>query len=99
LVHAVTTALLARLSVLALCAACRRDAPPASPPGGSPGLLFMACCVVMGASIVLLPEAADSVWAPTTCFLLGSFGRLLGRTRRKDRNTASGASPSWGSAC
>lgn len=89
--YAATSALLAWLSALALCAAYHRDAPPASLPGGSPGLLFMACCVVMGASIVLLPVAADSVWAPTTCFLVGALGWLLWRARRTDQGTACAA--------
>lgn len=86
--YAATSALLAWLTALALCAAYHRDAPPASLPAGSPGLLFTACCVVMGASIVLLPVVADSVWAPATCFLVGALGWLLWRARRTDQGTA-----------
>ncbi|MBC9729339.1 hypothetical protein [Streptomyces sp. TRM68367] len=89
--YATATALLAWLSALAVCAAHHRDAPPASLPAGSPGLLFTACCVVMGGSVVLLPEAADSVWAPATGFLAGSLGWLLWRTLRADRDTGQGA--------
>ncbi|MFF4602619.1 hypothetical protein ACFY12_07670 [Streptomyces sp. NPDC001339] len=89
--YAAASALLAWLTALALCAAYHRDAPPASLPGGSPGLLFMACCVVMAASIVLSPIAADSVWAPATCFLVGALGWLLWRAPRTDQGTACAA--------
>ncbi|GAU65903.1 hypothetical protein SSP35_02_02720 [Streptomyces sp. NBRC 110611] len=89
--YAATSALLAWLTALALCAAYHRDAPPASLPTGSPGLLFMACCVVMAASIVLLPLVADSVWAPATCYLAGALGWLLWHAWRTDQDTACGA--------
>ncbi|PAZ10047.1 hypothetical protein CLM62_42060 [Streptomyces sp. SA15] len=80
----------AALPALALCAGQHRDAPPASLPFGSPGIVFMACCVVMGASVVLLPTVADAVWAPATCFAVGALGWLLWRTRRRDRSGAGG---------
>ncbi|WP_246113981.1 hypothetical protein [Streptomyces montanus] len=86
---ATASALLAWLAALALCVAHHRDAPQASLPFGSPGIVFMACCVVMGASAVL-PMAADAVWAPATCFALGALGWLLWRARRTDHGTAGG---------
>ncbi|MDN0197878.1 hypothetical protein [Streptomyces sp. S.PNR 29] len=89
--YATASALLAWLSALALCAAHHRDAPPASLPVGSPGIVLMASCVVMGASIVLLPGAVDAVWAPATFFLAGSLAWLLWGARRTDRTSASGA--------
>ncbi|MEV5440891.1 hypothetical protein AB0K80_33550 [Streptomyces sp. NPDC052682] len=88
--YAAACALLAWLAALALCAAHHRDAPRAALPGGAPGLLFLGCCVVMGGSVVLLPIAADSAWAPATAFLLGGVGWLLTRVRRGDQNTACG---------
>ncbi|MFE0524650.1 hypothetical protein [Streptomyces sp. NPDC058954] len=81
---AVTSALLAWLPALALCAAFHRDAPPAALPAGTPGMLYTACCVVMGGSLVLLPALADAAWAPATCFVLGALGWLLLRARRAD---------------
>ncbi|BCM65339.1 hypothetical protein ACWDUC_12255 [Streptomyces tricolor] len=80
--------LLAWLPALALGAAHHRDAPAARLPAGSPGLVFLAGCVVAGGSLVLLPGAADTVWAPATCFVVGALGWLLWRARRTD-----GASP------
>ncbi|MFE9899590.1 hypothetical protein [Streptomyces achromogenes] len=80
-----TAALLAWLPALALCAAHHRDAPPARLPAGPPGLVFLAGCVVTGASLVLLPAAADAVWAPATCFAVGALGWLLWHARRTDR--------------
>lgn len=88
--YATATALFAWLSALALCAGHHRDAPPAALPAGAPGLVFTACCVVMGGSVVLLPIAADAVWAPATCFAVGALGWLLWRSRRTDRSTACG---------
>ncbi|MFF4906070.1 hypothetical protein [Streptomyces sp. NPDC001260] len=81
---AVASALLAWLPALALCAAFHRDAPPAALPAGTPGMLYTACCVVMGGSLVLLPALADAAWAPATCFVLGALGWLLLRARRAD---------------
>ncbi|MEU6669659.1 hypothetical protein [Streptomyces sp. NPDC046727] len=78
-------ALLAWLPALALCAAHHRDAPPARLPVGSPGLVFLAACVVTGGSVVLLPGAADTVWAPATGFVVGALGWLLRHARRTDR--------------
>ncbi|MFF8726850.1 hypothetical protein ACF073_10195 [Streptomyces sp. NPDC015171] len=75
-------ALLAWLPALALCAGHHRDAPPARLPAGSPGLLFLGGCVVTGGSLVLLPAAADTVWAPATGFLVGALGWLLWQSRR-----------------
>jgi hypothetical protein len=89
--YATASALLAWLSALALCAAHHRDAPPASLPVGSPGVVFTASCVVMGASIVLLPSVADAVWAPAMWFLAGSAAWLLWSIRSTDRSTACGA--------
>jgi hypothetical protein len=74
------------LSALALCAAHHRDAPAAALPAVPPGLAYLACCVVMGASIVLVPMAADPVWAPATCFLVAALGRLVWRTRHRRAN-------------
>ncbi|GAA3096610.1 hypothetical protein [Streptomyces echinatus] len=79
------TALLAWLPVLALCAAQHRDAPSARLPAGSPGLVYLAGCVVTGGSVVLVPAAVDTVWAPATGFAVGALGWLLWRARRTDR--------------
>ncbi|WP_037676655.1 hypothetical protein [Streptomyces griseus] len=79
---ATASALLAWLSVLALSVAHHRDAPPASLPAGTPGLVLLACCVVMGASVVLLPDGVDSAWAPVTCFLVGALAWLMWPARR-----------------
>ncbi|WP_435279545.1 hypothetical protein [Streptomyces sp. 1222.5] len=84
-------ALLAWLPALALCAAHHRDAPPARLPAGSPGLAYMASCVVMGASLVLLPAFPDPAWAPASCFVAGAVGWLLWRGRRTDRGMPGGA--------
>ncbi|GAA2493674.1 hypothetical protein [Streptomyces longisporus] len=84
-------ALFAWLPALALCAAHHRDAPAAVLPVGTPGLVFAACGVVMGASEVVLPAVPDAVWAPATCFVLGALGRLLLRPRRMDTRPACGA--------
>ncbi|GHI03822.1 hypothetical protein AQI88_08870 [Streptomyces cellostaticus] len=83
--------LLAWLPALALCAAYHRDAPPARLPAGSPGLVFMTCCVVTGASVVVLPAAADLAWAPASCFVVGALGWLLWQARRSDAVTPGGA--------
>jgi hypothetical protein len=88
---ATAAALFAWLTALALCAAHHRDAPAATLPGTTPGLAYLACCVVMGASLVLLPTAADAVWAPTTCFLVGALGWLLWRIRRSRPGNPAGA--------
>ncbi|MGW2567367.1 hypothetical protein [Streptomyces sp. NPDC001537] len=84
-------ALFAWLPALALCAAHHRDAPAAALPLGTPGLVFAACSVVMGASEVVLPAVPDAIWAPATCFVLGALGWLLLRRRRKDTSPACGA--------
>ncbi|MCI3274005.1 hypothetical protein [Streptomyces cylindrosporus] len=84
-------ALFAWASALALCAGHHRDAPAALRPAGSPGLVFAACCVVTGASEVLLPAMADAAWAPATCFVVGTLGWLVWHTRRADRSAACGA--------
>ncbi|WP_405865089.1 MULTISPECIES: hypothetical protein [unclassified Streptomyces] len=88
---ATATALFAWLPALALCAAYHRDAPEATLPVGSPGLVFAACSVVMGASVVVLPAMPDAVWAPATCFVVGALGWLLMRDRRTDQSAACGA--------
>ncbi|MFF4685303.1 hypothetical protein [Streptomyces sp. NPDC001307] len=87
----VTLALLAWLPALALCAAHHRDAPPARLPGGTPGLVFMAACVVTGASLVLVPTAGDLVWGPANCFVVAALGRLLWRARRAASAAPGGA--------
>ncbi|MFG2881300.1 hypothetical protein ACGFYV_03070 [Streptomyces sp. NPDC048297] len=92
-VFAVVFALFAWLPALALCAAHHRDAPPARLPAGSPGLVFMAGCVVMGMSIVLLPAFPDLAWAPANCFVVGALGWLLWRARREEGTTSDGARP------
>ncbi|TQJ92029.1 hypothetical protein [Streptomyces sp. SLBN-31] len=88
--YAVASALLAWLPALALCAAFHRDAPPAALPAGTPGMLYTACCVVMGGSLVVLPALADAAWAPATCFVLGALGWLLLRTRGADSTRTGG---------
>ncbi|GHE06179.1 hypothetical protein [Streptomyces alanosinicus] len=86
-----TLALLAWLPALMLCAAHHRDAPPARLPAGTPGLVFLATCVVTGASVVLLPGVADLAWGPASCFVVGALGRLLWSVRRPDRAAPGGA--------
>jgi hypothetical protein len=88
---AVTFALFAWLPALALCAAHHRDAPPARLPVGSPGLVFMASCVLMGASTVMLPALPDLAWAPANCFLVGALGWLVWQARRRDGASSGGA--------
>ncbi|MEV4339724.1 hypothetical protein [Streptomyces sp. NPDC049590] len=41
--------------------------------------------MLTGASLVLLPGAADTAWAPATCFVVGALGWLLWHARRADR--------------
>ncbi|PWI14758.1 hypothetical protein DI272_11760 [Streptomyces sp. Act143] len=77
-------ALFAWLPALAVCAAYHRDAPPAVLPVGTPGLAFLACCVVTGGSVALLPTMADLAWAPATCFVLAALGWLVLRARRPE---------------
>ncbi|MER6264429.1 hypothetical protein ABT203_33400 [Streptomyces sp900105245] len=89
--YGTATALLAWLSALTLCAAQHRDAPPTRSPLGSPGQVLLACCVVMGASVVLFPYTADAVWAPATGFVVGAVGWLLWRTRGTDRTSPGAA--------
>ncbi|MEU4875773.1 hypothetical protein [Streptomyces sp. NPDC021608] len=79
--YAPVSLVLAGLSALALCAAHHRDAPAPVLPVLPPGLAYLGCCVVMGASVVLAPMAADPVWAPATFFLLLALGRLAWRAR------------------
>ncbi|MFF7445423.1 MULTISPECIES: hypothetical protein [unclassified Streptomyces] len=79
---ATAIALFAWLPALAVCAAYHRDAPRATLPGDAPGLAFLACCVVTGASLAIVPAMADIAWAPATCFVLAVLGWLLLRTRR-----------------
>ncbi|MEU3845301.1 hypothetical protein AB0E88_35390 [Streptomyces sp. NPDC028635] len=81
--YATAAALLAWLTALAVCAAHHRDAPPAALPVGTPGLAHLACCVVAGASLVLMPGTVDTVWAPSSCFVVGVLGWLLWRGRRR----------------
>ena len=88
LAYATANGLLAWLTVLALCAAYHRDAPPAVLPANAPGLAYLASCVVMGASQVALPLAADSVWAPTTAVLLAGLLWLARRPRTPETGFA-----------
>ncbi|MFC8342888.1 hypothetical protein [Streptomyces sp. NPDC057280] len=84
-------AMFAWLPALAVCAAYHRDAPPAALPAGTPGLAFLACCVVTGGSVALLPTVVDLAWAPATCFVLAALGWLLLRARRAEPGTGSAA--------
>ncbi|ANP51284.1 hypothetical protein J2Z21_002962 [Streptomyces griseochromogenes] len=84
---ATTFGLLAWLPALALCAAHHRDAPPARLPVGSPGLVFMAACVLAGASVVMLPAAPDLAWAPASCFVVGALGWLFWQARGSEAAT------------
>lgn len=79
--YVVVAALLAWSSALALCASHHRDAPPASLPAGTPGLVFAACCVLMGGSVVVLPGGVDTAWALVTCYLVTALAWLLYRAR------------------
>ncbi|MEV7888834.1 hypothetical protein ACWD3I_32335 [Streptomyces sp. NPDC002817] len=88
---ATANALFAWLPALAVCAAYHRDAPQAALPGDAPGLAFLACCVVTGASVAVLPAMADIAWAPATCFVLAVLGWLLLGTRRAAPGAGSSA--------
>jgi hypothetical protein len=79
--YAVAAAVLAWSSALALCAAHHRDAPPAALPAGTPGLVFAACSVLMGGSVVALPGGVDTVWALVTCYLVTALAWLSYRVR------------------
>jgi hypothetical protein len=83
--YVVAAAALAWASALALCAAHHRDAPPAALPAGAPGLVFAACCVLMGGSVVALPGGVDTVWALVTCYLVTALAWLLYRVRGERR--------------
>ncbi|WP_020117287.1 hypothetical protein [Streptomyces canus] len=89
--YVVAAAVLAWASALALCAAHHRDAPPAALPAGAPGLVFAACCVLMGGSIVALPGGVDTVWALVTCYLVTALAWLLYRARGENRVPAAEA--------
>ncbi|MEU6356563.1 hypothetical protein ABZ896_45875 [Streptomyces sp. NPDC047072] len=83
-------AVLAWSSAVALCAAHHRDAPPATLPAGAPGLVFAACCVLMGGSVVALPGGVDTVWALITGYLVTSLAWLVYRLRGGSRAPAPG---------
>ncbi|MFE3032050.1 hypothetical protein ACFXKY_10390 [Streptomyces canus] len=89
--YVVAAAVLAWASALALCAAHHRDAPPAALPAGAPGLVFAACCVLMGGSVVALPGGVDTVWALVTCYLVTALAWLLYRVRGGNRVPAAEA--------
>ncbi|MFJ6386755.1 hypothetical protein ACIQJT_04015 [Streptomyces sp. NPDC091972] len=82
--YVVAAAVPAWASALALCAAHHRDAPPAALPAGAPGLVFAACCALLGGSVVALP-GADTVWALVTCYLVTAPAWLLYRVRGESR--------------
>jgi hypothetical protein len=88
--YVVAAALLAWSSALALCAAHHRDAPPAALPAGAPGLVFAACCVLMGSSVVALPDGVDTAWALVTCYLVTALAWLLYRVKGESRTPAPG---------
>ncbi|MFF0010978.1 hypothetical protein [Streptomyces sp. NPDC005374] len=88
--YVVAAALLAWSSALTLCASHHRDAPRATLPAGTPGLVFAASCVLMGVSIVALPDGADTAWAPVTCYLVAALAWLLYRARSADRLPVAG---------
>ncbi|MFF4035006.1 hypothetical protein ACFYZ2_35610 [Streptomyces sviceus] len=89
--YVVAAAVLAWASALALCAAHHRDAPAAALPAGAPGLVFAACCVLMGGSVVALPGGVDTVWALVTCYLVTALAWLLYRARGGNRVPAAEA--------
>ncbi|NEB03659.1 hypothetical protein [Streptomyces sp. SID13726] len=88
--YAVAAAVLAWSSALALCAAHHQDAPPAALPAGTPGLVLAACCVLMGGSVVALPDGADTVWALVTCYLVAALAWLVHWARGGSRVPAPG---------
>ncbi|WP_449349861.1 hypothetical protein [Streptomyces shaanxiensis] len=88
--YVVAATVLAWSSALALCAAHHRDAPPAALPAGAPGLVFAACCVLMGGSVVALPDGVDTAWALVTCYLVTALAWLLYRVRGGRRGPAAG---------
>jgi hypothetical protein len=89
--YTITTMLFAWLTVLAVCAAFHRDAAPARFPAGSPGLVYMACCTLIGASITLVPAAADAAWGPATGFLVLGVGWLISRNREAQQSDTMGS--------
>nr|WSY57005.1 hypothetical protein OG999_47275 [Streptomyces sp. NBC_00886] len=59
---------------------------------GSPGLIYMGCCTLIGASITLLPAAADAAWGPAAGFLVIGVGWLVARSREPgNRHRTDGA--------
>ncbi|MFF1655327.1 hypothetical protein [Streptomyces sp. NPDC058255] len=79
--YTITTMLFAWLTVVAVYAGFHRDAPPARFPVSSPGLIYMACCTLIGASMTLVPAAADAAWGPATGFLVLGVGWLITHNR------------------
>ncbi|MEU9170381.1 hypothetical protein AB0D34_21675 [Streptomyces sp. NPDC048420] len=88
--YVVAAALLAWSSALALCAAHHRDAPPPALPAGAPGQVFAACCVLMGGSVVALPDGVDTAWALVTCYLVTALAWLVYRVRGGSRTPVPG---------
>lgn len=88
--YIVAAALLAWSSALTLCASHHRDAPPAALPAGTPGLVLAASCVLMGGSVVALPDGVDTAWALVTCYLVAAVAWLLYRARSADRVPVAG---------
>ncbi|CAM5301406.1 hypothetical protein [Streptomyces canus] len=79
----VEAAVLAWSSVPALCAVRHRDAPRAVLPAGASGLVFAACRVLRGRSVVVLPGGVDTVWALVPCYLVTALALLLYRAGRE----------------
>ncbi|SOE13606.1 hypothetical protein SAMN06272775_4585 [Streptomyces sp. 2323.1] len=69
------------LTVVALCCAFHRDAPPARLPLASPGLALMGTCVLMGASTVVWQGGADPGWAGGVAFVAAAAVWLVARCR------------------
>ncbi|MCH6163001.1 hypothetical protein [Streptomyces marispadix] len=81
------------LTVLALSCAFHSDAPAARLPAVRPGLALMAVCVLMGGSVVLWRDGADSVWSSGTVCVLAGVLWWAAALVRGDRRGRSGEAP------
>ncbi|MEV0276891.1 hypothetical protein AB0I22_10990 [Streptomyces sp. NPDC050610] len=89
----VTAAAFAWLTVLALCCGFHSDAPPARLPLGTPGLVLLGTCVLMGAASVAWRDGADVVWGDGWAFTAAAVAWLIAALRTPKRGTGPAADP------
>ncbi|MEV0263493.1 hypothetical protein AB0I49_19455 [Streptomyces sp. NPDC050617] len=87
------TAAFAWLTVLALCCGFHSDAPPARLPLGTPGLVLLGVCVLMGATNVSWTEGADMAWGDGWAFTAAALAWLIAALRPSKRGTGPMADP------